>query len=314
MIKNWQPSHSPVCPFTPKASGGMWSASCCQKGLFASEGNTLCPALIKDLRGPLSVPPCVGWNPFVVLISSLCSVLDRVRAGPRAPRCETVHVCAHGKIRFHTGPDPELCGTNSLCNMSGDKLAGNYWRRRSLLSRRGRGASPLRGTLNHSRRHFFFSPTVKLQTMAFKKNKQVSPNWNFNAALCFIFGRASCISQPRDCGCDCCDWIPERGSHRRTVAGCGFRWHQTERRGKKKKKRHIFVCDKHDSVPFFLFHENWWIKIFLLQELSADALEKHIRQKESSFCTLDSTKYSHSAQTTSIVVNVLMFSASSDTF
>lgn len=81
-------------------------------------------------------------KPFVVLILSLCSVLDlRIRAGPHAPRRPAPFVSARAGDTLLRWAGPVLCGTNYLCNMSTDKLAGNYRRRGSLLSRRGRGVT-----------------------------------------------------------------------------------------------------------------------------------------------------------------------------
>lgn len=79
------------------------------------------------------------------------------------------------------------------------------------------------------------------------------------------------------------------------------------------KKKDTFLCVTDTILSRFLFHENWWIQILLLQELSAEDLEKHTRQKEIRSRTLELTEYSHSPQTTRIVVNVLMFSVSADT-
>lgn len=80
------------------------------------------------------------------------------------------------------------------------------------------------------------------------------------------------------------------------------------KRGEAKK-----MCVTNTILSLFCFMKTGKIQISLLQELSAEALEKHVGLKESSSRTLELTEYSHSPQTTGIVVKVLMFSVSSDT-
>lgn len=195
---------------------------------------------------------------------------------------------------------PVLCGTNSLCNMSTDKLAGNYRRRRSLLSRRGRGASPY-GALWIAAWGIFlflFFPQWNSKQWHLKRITKFPPiGILMRPGVLFLGERHASRSLVTADVIAVIEFqkVDHWGGQSGTV---DLRGHQKGGRKKKEKKnRHIFVRDKRDSVPFFfffLFHENWWIQILLLQELSAETLEKHVRQKESRSRTFELTEHSHS--------------------
>lgn len=142
-------------------------------------------------------------------------------------------------------PEPELCGTNSLCNMSTDKLAGNYRRRRSLLSWRGRGASPY-GVLWITAGGIFFPPQWNSKRWHLKRKTKFPP--------------IGILMRP------CVLFLGERHASRSLVTAnviAVIEFQKGDRTGGQSqtvdfddiqlrggKKRHIFVCDKHDFVPF----------------------------------------------------------------
>lgn len=184
-----------------------------------------------------------------------------------------------------------LCGTNSLCNMSTDKLVGNYRRRRSLLSRRGRGASPYGELWIAAGGFFFFPPQWNSKQWHLKRITKFPPiGILMRPGVLFLGERHASRSLVTADVIAVIEFqkVDRSGGQSGTV---DLRGHQ------KGGGTDTFLCVT-NAIPslFFvcLFHENWWIQILLLQELSAKTLEKHVRQKESRSRTFELTEHSHS--------------------
>lgn len=170
--------------------------SCCLCCLFASTA-TDSEKRSEDLRATGS-DILWGRKPFVVLILSLCSGLDQSHKD---------HVLLHvircmsaGLIWFQIGWS-KVCSTNSLCNMSKDKLASNY-----LVGILFFCVTSVKSRLNCCITEdigYIFITVIFWKQHIFLKFPQLTFHWS----QCFIFGMLSCVKWPCDCGCDCHDSI-----------------------------------------------------------------------------------------------------------